>query len=411
MRILMLAQAYRPIIGGEERYVEDLSVQLASRGHTVSIATLAYKGTPHFEVDRGVRVHRVRGTVDRAARILFKDSSRLHAPPVPDPELVNALRRVILREQPQIVHAHDWMVHSFLPLKPWSRAKLVMHLHDYSLQCAKKTLLHYSNPCSGPGFSKCLRCGMEHYGSLKGVSTVSLNWLMGMAERTAVDKFIAISRAVATTGRLADGRPPFEVIPNFVPDDITELPNTPMPDLSELPKEAYLLFVGALSRKKGIDVLLNAYSKLNSPPPLVLIGYTTVEYPIDLSDLPANVVVLKDVPDHRVVMAARSRSLMALIPSLWAEPFGIVALEAMASGRPIIASRHGGLVDTVVDGETGILVPPNDSDALRRAIERLLADSALREQMGQAAKRRLMYFQASTVVPRIEQLYSDLIQC
>jgi glycosyltransferase involved in cell wall biosynthesis len=85
-------------------------------------------------------------------------------------------------------------------------------------------------------------------------------------------------------------------------------------------------------------------------------------------------------------------------------------MEAISNGRPVIASRIGGLVDLVADGETGFLVQPGDSSALQQAIERLLADADLRRCMGQAALRKVVEFQASAVVPRIEQVYQEVLQ-
>lgn len=79
-------------------------------------------------------------------------------------------------------------------------------------------------------------------------------------------------------------------------------------------------------------------------------------------------------------------------------------------GRPIVASRIGGIPDIVVDGETGLLFTPDDERALRAAIERLLNDQALREQMGARARQGVVQFQASAVVPRIEQVYQEVLQ-
>ena len=104
-------------------------------------------------------------------------------------------------------------------------------------------------------------------------------------------------------------------------------------------------------------------------------------------------------------MAAWRRCSIAVAPSAWPEPFGVVVLEAMAAGRPVIASRIGGLPDMVIDGETGVLIPPDDPAALRAALERLLADRDLREQLGQAGQRRVEQFRAGAVIPRIEQVY------
>ncbi len=78
-------------------------------------------------------------------------------------------------------------------------------------------------------------------------------------------------------------------------------------------------------------------------------------------------------------------------------------------GRPVIASRIGGLRDIVVDGETGFLTPPGDRRALQQAIQKLLDDPALRERMGAMAEQRAAQFRASAVVPRIEQVYQEVL--
>ena len=82
----------------------------------------------------------------------------------------------------------------------------------------------------------------------------------------------------------------------------------------------------------------------------------------------------------------------------------------MATGRPLIASRMGGLTDLVIDGETGLLVPPGDHSALGQAMAALLADPELRERMGQAGLRKVAEFQASSVVQRLEQVYREVVQ-
>src|SRR5437879_5079266 len=104
MRILMLAQFYPPTIGGEERHVADLSAELAARGHRVSVATLWNKGFARFEIERGVRIHRMRGTLQRMEAI-FSYKDRQFAPPFTDPEALWALRRIISEERPDIIHA------------------------------------------------------------------------------------------------------------------------------------------------------------------------------------------------------------------------------------------------------------------------------------------------------------------
>jgi glycosyltransferase involved in cell wall biosynthesis len=123
----------------------------------------------------------------------------------------------------------------------------------------------------------------------------------------------------------------------------------------------------------------------------------------------SNIHILRSWP-HAAVMKAWSRCAIAVMPSIVLDACPTVAMEAMAMGRPVIASRIGGLADIVVDGETGFLVPPGDSIALQQAIQRLLSDSALRDRMGVLAKQRVVEFQARTVVPRIEQVYQEVLE-
>lgn len=404
MRILMLTQFYQPIIGGEERIVKDLSVELTQRGHAVAVATLWHEGFQDYEIDQGVRIFRIHSTTQRAAW-LYKDTQRRHAPPWPDPEATLALRRVLAEVNPEIVHAHNWLMYSFLPLKAQSGARLVVSLHDYSLSCSKRRLVYEGSPCSGPGFVKCLACAREHYGLAKGIPTALGHRLMSSVGRSAVDMFLPVSTAVANGNGLVGSSLPYQVIPNFVPDVPDEDRGATEAFTAQLPDGDFILFVGDLSRDKGIHILFDAYANLKNAPPLVLIGRRCLDTP---EKFPPNVIFLNSWP-HAAVMAAWRRCRIAVAPSVWPEPFGVVVLEAMAAGRPVIASRIGGLPDVVVDAETGLLVSPGDPIELREALERLLADQDLCEQLGQAGQRRLEQFRAGAVIPHIEQIYRMVI--
>ncbi len=407
MRIMMLAQLYPPFLGGEERFAQDLSVALAARGHDVSVVTSWQNDTPEFEIDRGVRVYRVHSAMQRA-HFLHADPNRTQMPSFPDPAAANALRRILAQEQPEIVHALNWMVFTYLPFAAWQGAKLVLSVCDHSFICPKKKLIYHDAPCTGPGLSKCLSCTRDHYGLAKGAVTLGSLWAMRQIERRTVNLCLPVSTSVAETNQLDASGIPYEVLPNFVADDIT----TPHGDndafMDQLPAGDFMLYVGAFGRYKGVDVLLEAYRRLSDAPPLVIIGYETNEYPVQTQDVPANVTVLKNWPNHAVMEAWR-RSSLALVPSTWAEPFGIVALEAMAMGKPVIASRIGGLADIIVDDESGLLVTPDDPADLAAAMQRLCAAPALRRRMGVAAQARVQHFTASAVVPRYEAAYAALL--
>src|SRR3954471_2702285 len=112
MRVLMLSELYPPFIGGSEEYVRNLSRGLVERGHQVSVATIAADNEPSTADEDGVIVHRLRSSVGRLNALM--PSGRPYHAPAPDPDVTLALRRIMRDERPEVVHAHNWMVSSFL---------------------------------------------------------------------------------------------------------------------------------------------------------------------------------------------------------------------------------------------------------------------------------------------------------
>ncbi|HEX5983687.1 MAG TPA: glycosyltransferase family 4 protein [Solirubrobacterales bacterium] len=395
MRIMMLTQSSAPIVGGEERVVEELSRELVARGHEISIATLQQQGeAPPSEV-AGARVYALRSTSYRVTQ--SHDAERRHAPPAPDPETVVDLQRALRRERPQVVHAHNWIVHSYLPLARGAHSALALSLHDYGLICATKRLRRNDEVCSGPAPVKCEICASEHYGATKGLVAALGTRSFESRLRRNVDVFLPVSSTVEELCRMREGDVS-RVIPNF----IGELP-APVPDdprLAELPEEPFVLFFGDATEDKGAWHLAEAYRQLQDPPPLVLVGRCYID---ELRDRP-NVYSTGAWP-HGLAIEALRRSLFTVAPSLWPEPFGLVALEAAAAGKPIVASDIGGLRDIVVDGETGFLVPPGDRPALVGALRRLIGDEKLRDRFGAAAQLRAAEFSPTAIIPRFEEAY------
>jgi glycosyltransferase involved in cell wall biosynthesis len=107
-------------------------------------------------------------------------------------------------------------------------------------------------------------------------------------------------------------------------------------------------------------------------------------------------------------MAAWAGCSVGAIPSIWPDPCPLVAIEAMAAGRPVVASATGGLTDLVLPDETGLLVPPGDAQALGGALRALLVDREQRDRLGTAARARAPLFTASAVIPRIERILDEL---
>jgi glycosyltransferase involved in cell wall biosynthesis len=175
---------------------------------------------------------------------------------------------------------------------------------------------------------------------------------------------IAVSNDLAERAR-ALGAVNVRVIPNGV-----EMPA----HVGAEAEPAEVLYAGRLSPEKGVLELLDAAQGLN----LVVAGD---------GPLRDRVPFARGFVPHDELQRLYARAAVVACPSR-REGFGVACLEAMAHGRPVVATRVGGLLDLVVDGETGIVVPPRDAAALRSALERLLADPALRHRLGAAGRDR-----------------------
>jgi glycosyltransferase involved in cell wall biosynthesis len=400
LRIVMATGLYSPVIGGMERHVQSLAEELVHRGHSVAVVTLRHDGTPRFAEENGVRIHRVDGWT-RALDRFYEDRQRRFHPPITDPLIAQRLAAVVRAERASIVHAHDWMLYSLLPAKHRLGVKVVATLHDFSLLCVKKTYLHKGQPCTGPAFARCISCGSEQYGAVKSLALTTALRASSMMHQL-VDRYIAVSHAIGDAftahGRARESA--LSVIPSFAEPSV---PGAARPGFVPA-SGGFILFAGALGPHKGLDVLLEAYRSLNRNVPLVLAGTRRHDTP----EFPAGVVVAEDVP-HRDVLAAWEHSLLGVAPSTCVEGFGISAVEAMAAGRPVVASAIGGLRDIVVDGETGILCAPGDADELRNALRRLLDDDDARATMGAAARERAAAFSLARVTTQIEAVYADVV--
>lgn len=401
LRILQITDFYDPFLGGMEEHVKMLSGGLAERGHDVMVATSRLPGTVDDETVNGVRIRRITGWSDRALARWYERTGAPFRPPVPDPGVVAALKRIIDEFSPDIVHAQGWITYSCLAIDPHRHFRLVVTLHDYGFACARKTLLHNGQgTCSGPRFDVCLRCTPGQYGLVKGVALTAglraTRWLHGR-----VDSWVAISEFVADCSR--------PVLPRDCVISVIPSASRQPPSLEQhppwLPSEDYLLFVGALGNHKGLNWLLDAYASGGFSRPLVVIGTCRRDTP---RTWPTGVVVKTDVP-HRDVMEAWRNAEIGLIPSLWPEPFGLTAVEAMRSGVPIVASRIGALPGIVADGVTGLLVTPGNTGELQAAIRLLDEQPELRRAMGSAALLRAGQFSGDTVTNLYERHYSSLL--
>jgi glycosyltransferase involved in cell wall biosynthesis len=399
MRILMVSDFYPPFLGGVEVFVSSVSRELVLRGHEVAVATLLAPGLPASDTDAGVRVHRIRTTTQRAGR-LFASQARPWAPPAPDPEAVAGLRSIVAVERPDVVHGHDWLARSYLPLKRRGRGPaFVMSLHYYTLTCAKKNLMYDGAPCSGPALAKCVGCAGRHYGTAKGAGVALGQLAFSRLEAARVDLFLPVSEATASGNGLPRPGLAHEVVLNFIAPEPDPAPYAQL--LEELPAQPFLLFVGDVRRDKGAQTLLEAYRELREPPPLVLIGKIWRESP---REFPPGVTLLRDWPNP-AVRAAMRRCLAVVAPSIWPEPCPLAVVEALAAGRPVVASAIGGIPELVRDRREGLLVAPGDVAALTLALEEVCRDEQLRETLAANAVRRADRHTPDAVLPRFEAAY------
>jgi glycosyltransferase involved in cell wall biosynthesis len=158
----------------------------------------------------------------------------------------------------------------------------------------------------------------------------------------------------------------------------------------------HVLFAGRLSREKGVLELVEAARGMR----LVVAGDGPLRDRVPEA--------LGFVP-HERLLGLYDRAAVVACPS-FREGFGVVCAEAMAHGRPVVASAVGGLRDLVADGETGFLVPPGDVSALREALERLLGDPELRKRMGAAGRERARRFSWDAATDATLAAYKDAIR-
>jgi glycosyltransferase involved in cell wall biosynthesis len=393
---LILAQFYPPDIGGEERHAHNLAVGLAGRGHEVSVITSHLPGTPvGRSLEDGVVVERV---VTSAQTIpwLHSERARPHALPVADPAMRRAIDAALGRDRFDVIHAHNWIVNSAIGPARVHGVPVVLTLHDYSHVCATKRFMRFGAPCTGPAPARCVACAARHFGGLTGPAIATANAFERLVRERSISTFVAVSQSVAHRNLLPLRGVTFEVVPNFIPDEQLVTHAVPAPG-------GPLLFAGDRTRDKGTEVLFAAYERLRDRPPLHLVGR---HIPGVGERPPEGVTLIPPCPHEAVVTMMRSARAVT-VPSIVPDSCPTVVLEAMAAGRPVVATATGGILDLVADGETGLLVPPGDPLALAVALQRLLDTPALADAMGNAALERARQFTASAVIERIERIYAN----
>lgn len=402
MRVLMVADFYAPYVGGVEQHVRSLSHALCERGHSVAVATTATARAPRgTSADGPVEVHRIATATARASR-LHAAADRPWAPPVPDPVASHQLRRLIRSWRPDIVHGHDWLARSAAPWCRGGRPPMVTTQHYYTRSCARKDLWHLDAHCQGPSLRRCTACSATTYGTAASVPVTIGTRVGAWIEDHWGAATIAVSEATAAGNRTPPG---FAVVPNLLPPERAVDDAASALAAAGVPDTPYTVFIGDLRPTKGFHTLLAARERLGTPPPLVVVGERDHSSP---DRLPEGVHHLGTV-DNALIVPLLAAARFGVIPSVWAEPFGIVAIEAMRAGTAVVASDTGGLGELVDDGVTGVLVPPGDEGALARAIDRLWNDPATAAAMGSAAADAVGRYTPAQVAPLVEAVYDSAL--
>jgi glycosyltransferase involved in cell wall biosynthesis len=418
LKILLISDHYPPFIGGAHRQTQLIGKEMSRRGHTVKVATVWHPGFPTIETDGDVEVYRFKQLRTLLSKT-YQKGKQQHQPPFPDPVTVIELRRLINSFQPDVIHSYGWITYSCAVALAGKNIPLLISARDYAYECATRTLVQNGTQiCSGPEFFKCMQCSGQYYGKPKGWLGVAGVGVGRLLLRWKVTGFHSISNYVhqiisrdlldRSADAIRDPQSKYQdvIIPSFMEDEQPSADQNIQLYIDQLPKTPYILFVGALRLVKGLPQLLDAYTRLNTEVPLVLIGTVERDTP---HQFPKGVVVLQNFP-HRAVMEAWSRSLFGVIPSLWPEPLGSVVYEGMSQGKAVIGTTPGGHTDMIIDHQTGILVPIGSTDELCKAMRELLDDSMLRERLGSAAKERSRLFTANIAIPSFEQAYFKLAE-
>ncbi len=344
MKIALVSPYDWAVPGGVNNHVHHLACQFMACGHQVTVVAPSSRPWAHPEPYLRV-IGKYTVGLPASGSVAHISLSFV---------LAGQVRRLLEREGFDLVHLHE----PFMPFLPF------------------QFLRFYRGPMVAT-FHAAREGGSRLYAYARHLIRPYMDRLQGR---------IVVSRpALRLVGRYFPGR--YRIIPNGV--DVTRFgPEVaPLPHLTD--GKLNVLFLGRLERRKGLPYLLQAFALLKKEWPqlrLVIVGgdggmLAPCQRFVERTGL-EDVVFAGYVPDPQVPRYYRSAHIFCA-PNTGAESQGIVLLEAMASGLPVVASNIEGFAEVLEDGRQGLLVPPGDGYALAEALHRLLSDPARREAMGQ----------------------------
>ncbi len=374
MKICMVSDNYYPYIGGISDHIHHLSVELRRRGHTVKVLTTNFGGKTVECLDRTPD----EDLVYRVGRALLIRSNKSFARVPIGWRPTHKVRKFFKQEKFDIIHIHGTLGPTLplVALRASESVNVITFHSDY------KRSLGYV-----------------------------LLWPVAKPYFDAIHGLVAVSeRARDSTARYFPG--PYRIIPNAVDVNIFRPDVRPIPELENgRPK---ILFLGRFEPRKGLKYLLMALPDIVREVPDVqlvivgagLFGYSYKGY-LD-KEVEEHVFWAGLVPNEDRPRYYASCDVYCS-PAIGFESFGIVLLEAMATGKPVVASDIEGYRKVLEHGTEGLLGPPRDTDGIARDLVRLLKDPELRSRMGKAGRQKALSYSWSKVALRIEALYEKLL--
>ena len=360
MHVLILSPFFPPnYIGGAEIAACELARWLVRNGHRVSVLTAAADGVPeqHGAMEEGgvmvwrLRVHRPYHLAQHHGRGGVS-KLRWHFQDQVDPRNLSTVARVLDEVQPDLVNVHglQGLGHN-IPLVLGARNLPVVYtLHDYAVACVKSSLGIDGKSCE----------------KLHGACAITKTWKWHCLGRIKRLSFHSPSAAVfrELDRVLKIGLHRREVIKHPMRFELTDT-------VRERPDCPHFLFVGRIQDVKGVRLLLNTGRRLAATHRLriTIVGRGPEEEALK-SDFGHEdwVRFAGFVPNAEVGSFMLAADVLC-VPSLWAEPYGLVASQATILGLPILASNVGGVPELVADGRSGYLLPPGNENAWYEALK------------------------------------------
>lgn len=391
--------------GGAEVYMHQVMDEQRRRGHEVhALSTRSPKNLPSADASRFV------GRADLTRfEGLVRDAQKATAY-VWNREAQRAMEQAISDHRPDVIHLHNIYHHlSTSILSPIRRSRIpcVQTLHDYKLACPNYKMFTEGTVCERCKGGKYLEAVKHRCLSASTAANLLASFEMGMTKlaqsyEKTVRMFIAPSQFLAD--KMASwGEPPskFIVIPNPV-----EIPAT-----TASRDGGYFLSAGRLSTEKGIDTLIRAAARVPHVR-IKIAGIGPEESRLKLLAEQLDAVNVEFIGFQRRddLREIRRKAIGFVMTSVWYENASLAVLEALADGLPVIASRIGGLPEQIEDGVNGLLVEPQNVEALANALTRLKdgidCDSAA---MAKASRDRAEErYTWSTHMERLDAVYAKV---